>query len=169
MRVKFPLAIALLAAGLLPPSLTMAQDAASANSFLTSIFRLYDKGGKGVGNSSSYLHSSLTALIDADIKATGSRLSGAFGSDLFCACQEWDGLWILKKDLKMESSKQAQATVSFAIHAPQGRPSDDLRTIQIKFVSEDGQWRIYDIRYLSAPGSAQAEPMTLREQAPGGD
>ncbi|MGO9775836.1 MAG: DUF3828 domain-containing protein [Terracidiphilus sp.] len=164
MRFRFSLTIALLAAVFLPSCISSAQDRASASSFLTSIFRLYDKGGKGVGVSAGFLHSSLTALIDADVKVTGSRITGAFGDDLFCACQEWDGFWVLQQDVKMESAERAQATVSFAVLAPKNRPADDLRTIQITLVPEGGQWRIYDIRYLSAPGSPLGEPKTLREQ-----
>ena len=160
MRAKLLVTFALIAAVFLPSTPSTAQDAASAKAFLTTIFHLYDNHGNGVSN--HYLHSSLVALIQADVKATGSDIPGVLDGDLLCGCQEWDGLWVHNMILKMETPKRALAVISFSVYSPTDRPKDDLRTIKITLIPERGHWRIYDIWDISVPGSEQWVAKNLR-------
>jgi hypothetical protein len=164
MRAKLIFAIAFSAAVFLPASPSTAQDEASAKALLTAIFGHYGKGGKGVDYKSGYFHSSLVALVNADVKAAGTDIPAALDGDPVCDCQEWDGIWVLKTDVTMETPRRAQAVVTFAIYAPAKRPKDDSRTIKITLVPERGRWRIYDILYLAEPRSQPGGPKTLRQQ-----
>ncbi len=155
----------LIAIVLLPAKSSSAQDAVSAKVFLNSLFRLYDNGRGGVAYSNRYYNSSLLSLIRSNIKAVEVSGEGIpiAGTDVFCNCQEWDGIWVHTMDLKLETRQQAQAIVSFSIYAPKDRPKDDLRTYKYSLVWEQGQWRIYDIIYLYDPGSEQGQPISLRK------
>ncbi|MGD0786619.1 MAG: DUF3828 domain-containing protein [Terracidiphilus sp.] len=164
MRARLLFAFAFFAAVFLPANSSAAQDEASAKALLTTIFGHYGKGGKGVDYKSGYFHTSLVALVNADVKAAGTDVPSATDGDPVCDCQEWDGIWISKMDVKMETPQRAQAVVSFAIYAPKNRPKDDSRTIQLTLVPERGRWRIYDIVYLSEPHSDPDEPKSLRQQ-----
>lgn len=164
MPAKPIFANAILAIVFLTTNPSAAQDMSSPKAFLTSVFRLYDKSGKGIGVSSRYLHSSLVALVNADAKATGSDVPGVLDGDLLCGCQEWDGIWVLKTDLRMETPQSAHAVVSFAIYAPEDRPKDDLHTINVTLVPERGQWRIYDILYLARPVDEHGPSKSLRKE-----
>jgi hypothetical protein len=131
-------------------SVSNAQDTASANAFLSSAFHLYEKGGKGVDYSNKYYHSSLLALIQQDLRAARKYKSIPLaGTDLFCNCQERDGIWIQKLDIKLTKPRLAEADVLFALNAPEDRDENDLRNVRYTLVPENGQWRIYDILYLS--------------------
>jgi hypothetical protein len=151
-------------AALLLGSLGNAQDAASAKAFLSSAFQLYEKGGKGVEYSNKYYHSSLLALIQRDLRtARKYRSIPLAGTDLFCDCQGWDGIWIQKLIIKLISSKLAEADAIFAVTAPEDRNENDLRNVRYTLVPENGQWRIYDILYLPLPNEGRnVEP--LRKQ-----
>lgn len=164
MRAKLILVIMFLAAAVLPASPSAAQDEASAKALLTTIFGHYGKGDKGTDYKSGYFHSSLVAQVDADVKAAGTDIPAALDGDPVCDCQEWDGFWVLKMDVTMETTQRAQAVVTFAIYAPAKRPKDDSRTIKITLVPERGQWRIYDIAYLTEPQSDPAAINSLRER-----
>jgi Protein of unknown function (DUF3828) len=164
MRAKLFLAIAFLSAVILPASFAAAQDENSAKALLTTIFGHYSKGGKGVDFKSGYFHSSLIALVNADFKAAGTDIPAAGDGDPVCDCQEWGGFWVSKMDVTMETPQRAQVVVTFAIYAPAKRPKDDSRTIKITLVPERGQWRIYDIAYLSEPHSEPDEPQSLRQR-----
>jgi hypothetical protein len=166
MNTKLLIAVAVFSAILLPAKPSVAQDAASANAFLNSTFQLYDKGGHGAPYTGTYFHSSLLTLLRADLKAAAAINDGppVAGSDPICGCQEWDGIWVLKMNLKMETPQRAQAVISFAIYAPKDRPSDDLRIYKFTLVPEHGQWRIYDILYMSDPVSEPSAPKNLRKQ-----
>jgi len=160
-------AIAFLAAVLLPAVPCAAQNAASAKALLTNIFQHYGKGGKGRKGTDfkiGYFHSSLVELVDTDIKAAGSGIPAAGEGDPICDCQEWDGFFVLKMDVTMETPQRAQAVVSFAIITPKNRPKDDSRTVKITLISERGEWRIYDIEYLAEPYSDPAAPKSFRQQ-----
>jgi len=164
MRSRLLLAIAFFAAAFLPANPSAAQDEASAKALLTTIFGRYGKGGKGTDYKSGYFHSSLVALVNADVKAAGTDIPAALDGDPVCDCQEWDGFWVLKMDVTMETPQRAQAVVTFAIYAPAKRPKDDSRTIRYTLVPERGHWRIYDISYLSEPHSEPGAPKSLRQQ-----
>ncbi len=164
MRDRPLFASAILATVFLAIIPSSAQDTSSAKAFLTAIFRLYDKGGNGIDVSSRYLHSSLIALVKADVQATGSDIPSVLDGDLLCGCQEWDGIWVFKTDLATETPKSLHAVVSFAIYAPKNRPKDDLHTVNITLVSERGQWRIYDVLYLAGPVAAHGPHRSLRKQ-----
>lgn len=145
--------IALFAASLLLPTPLAAQDAASAKAFLESAFRLYKDGGKGVETQSNrFYHSSLEGLMTADEKAVrdkGTDIPFARGADMFCDCQEWQGFWVSKMDLNVQTRGRAEAVVSFSVYAPKNRGNTEERTHKYILVPERGNWRIYDILYLS--------------------
>jgi hypothetical protein len=164
MRARLHFAIAFLATVFLPFNSAAAQDETSAKTLLTTIFGHYGKGGKGTDFQSGYFHSSLVALVNADVKAAGTDIPAALDGDPICDCQEWDGFWVLKLDVTMETPRRAQAVITFAIYTPSKRPRDDSRTIKITLVPERGQWRIYDIAILSEPRSDPAAPKSLRER-----
>ena len=127
-----------------------AQDAKSAREFMLSAFHLYDAGGKGVPYSSGFYHTSLLALINADLRAAErSKFIPLAGTDLFCNCQERDGIWIQQLDVTPEAPSRGRVTVSFAVYAPGHQPDDGLRTLQYTLVREHGRWRVYDILVLS--------------------
>lgn len=150
--MPFP-SITLLAATLLLPTALAAQDAASAKAFLQSAFRLYKNGGKGIATQSNrYYHSSLEALMTADERAVrdkGTDIPFARGADMFCDCQEWEGFWVSKMDLSVQIRRRAEAVVSFSVYAPKNRKNTEERTYKYILVPERGNWRIYDILYLS--------------------
>lgn len=101
---------------------------------------------------SRYYHSSLIALMTADEKAVrdkGTDIPFARGADLFCNCQEWDGFWMFKMDLSIETRDRAEAVVSFSVYAPKNRRNTETRTHKYILVPERSNWRIYDILYLS--------------------
>jgi len=163
-RARLLFATAFFAAVLLPAIPLAAQDEASAKELLTNLFQHYAKGRKGVDYKSGSFHSSLVALANADIKAAGTDIPAAGDGDPICDCQEWDGIWVLKMNVELETPRRAQAVVTFAIWAPKDRPKDDSRTIKLTLVPERGQWRIYDIEYLAEPHSEPGAPHSLRQQ-----
>src|SRR5271169_6576907 len=107
LRVRPLSPIGLLAVALLLVTPLAAQDTASAKALLESAFRLYKNGGKGVDtHSNRYYHSSLKALMTADEKAArdkGTDIPFARGADNFCGCQEWEGFWVSKMDLSVQT------------------------------------------------------------------
>lgn len=163
MRIGFFASVLLCVAMMAPAQKACAQDLASARSFLESVFQLYSNHGKGINNGPRYLHSSLVSLIREDIKTMGTDVPGPLDGDLVCGCQEWDGIWILKMDVKSVNPQRAQAVVSFAVYEPKSRPKDDSSTFRYTLVPEHGQWRIYDVEYLSFPPEA-GESKSLRGQ-----
>jgi hypothetical protein len=135
------------------PSLrtAQAQDATSAKAFVNSIFQLYPNHGNGTPYSSRYFHSSLLALIHADLKAaeTAHETPGPLDADIVCDCQEWEGIWIHKIEVNIARPGRAIVTASFDIRGPENRDAIDLRIMRYTLVPEHGQWRIYDIQDLS--------------------
>ncbi len=160
-------AIALLILLASPPILSAAQDEASAKAFLQSVYRHYQNGGQGIDlsgpKSHLYLHSSLVALIRADLKASGPDSVPEMDFDPVCGCQDWDGIWDLKIEVQLQDSSRAVADVSFALSAPKGRATDSLRKLQITLVPERGQWRIYDTLDESDPKAVVALRKILGE------
>jgi Protein of unknown function (DUF3828) len=151
MRPKSLMAIALSTAAILASCLSHAQDAASAKALLASAYSHYGKDGKGVRFSKRYFHSSLLALIDADIKANGTDNVPAVDFDPVCGCQDWEGIWDLEIVVAMETPQRAHAKVTFSLAPPKNRPEDAFRKLQMTLVPERGQWRIYDILDESDP------------------
>lgn len=70
---------------------------------------------------------------------------GAIDADPICACQDWDGIWRLAIDVKVEAPGYAEAGVSFSLWPPQGHPNSAPRKLDIKLISEHGGWKIDDI------------------------
>jgi hypothetical protein len=167
-RVRLFPPIALLVAALLLATPSAAQDAGSAKAFLESAFRLYKNSGKGVDTySSRYYHSSLIELMAADVKAVrdkGTDIPFAGGADMFCNCQEWEGFWVFKMDLGVPTRQRAEAVVSFSVYAPKNRTRDAARRYKYILVPERGQWRVYDILYLSDPYSIKSVRKALQEE-----
>jgi len=152
--------IPLLLVAFVPCGQTRAQDAASARSFLDSAYSNYGAGERGVPLTSRYFHSSLLALIQADVRAADrtQQVPNTRDGDPLCDCQEWDGIWDRKIDITMQEPGRAEALVSFALFAPGNRTGDDWRTLKIVLVPERGAWRILDIFYIQ-PGSAKNTPV----------
>lgn len=126
-----------------------AQTAAGARIFLTSVYRHYQYGGKGIDfegpGAALYFHSSLVALMRQDIKANGPGNAPAIDFDPICSCQDWKGIWSLKIDVHMETPRRAHANVSFSLAPPKNPSKDAARQLAIALVPEHGAWRIYDI------------------------
>jgi hypothetical protein len=135
--------------------LAHAQDASSAKQFVESVYKRYEKDGIGVPFGGPYAHrfyhSSLLALMRADEKAVGPGEVGVLDGDPICGCQDRDGIWDRKIDLRLEAPDRAIADVAFALGPPTHRSKDDLRHLTITLAPENGQWRIWDIRDESDP------------------
>jgi hypothetical protein len=141
-----------------------AQDAASARSFLESLYRLYGKGGKGFSVSGSQgrrvFHSSLLALVNADERANGPDQVGVLDGDPLCSCQDWDALRDLKIEVGTPAAGRALARVSFALFAGKNGTPEDRRRLEITLASEKGRWRVWDVLDKSEPG----HPFALRAE-----
>jgi hypothetical protein len=163
-RARLHFSFALLILLTAPAIPAAAQDAASAKTFLESVYQHYQHGGKGIDlggpHAGEYFHSSLLTLVRADAKANGPENVGVIDSDPICGCQDWDGIWDLKIDINVESPQRAVAEVSFAVFAPKDRPKDPLTRLQITLVPERGQWRIYNVVDESDPKA----PFDLRKE-----
>jgi hypothetical protein len=156
-----------------------AQTVAGARVFLAAVYSHYQHGGKGVDftgpNAALYFHSSLLALIRADIKASGpDEVPTALDADPVCACQDWDGIWDLKIDIHLEAPRRARANVSFWLWAPNNRANDTMRQLAISLVPERGVWRLYDIEDDSDSSTTfalrkliQDDIATIRKEAGG--
>jgi hypothetical protein len=154
MRIKALIAIACFTGPLWATGQPPAPDAASATVFLASAYSRYGKNGKGAPFNGRYFHSSLLALMNADIKANGPNNAPAIDFDPICGCQDWDGIWDLKIDVHVETPQRARATVAFALAPPKDRPKDAQRKLEITLVPEHGAWRIYDILDESDPAAS---------------
>jgi hypothetical protein len=146
---------------ILAPSIPVAaQDAASARTFLQSVYALYAKNGKGAALTSRYYDSTLLRLVATDNKLNAGDI-GVLEGDPVCGCQDWAGIWDLKIEIQMmQDPNLALADVTFALSAPNGRKKDDLRKLQFTLAPERGQWRIYDIVDDSDPKA----PFQLRKE-----
>lgn len=141
-------------------------DADAAKAFLTSVYKHYGTGGIGIDSvgpdATRYFHSSLVALLRADQKAASPDV-GAIDADPVCACQDWNGIWKLLIDVRIETpnsdSARATAKVSFYLSDPKDNPKDSLRKLSIKLAAENGAWRIYDITDETDPTA----PFALRK------
>jgi uncharacterized protein DUF3828 len=149
MRTKPLMTTAIITAAILAAGAARAQTTAPARTFLLSVYRHYQSGGKGIDfdgpNAALYFHSSLVALIRQDIKANGPGNAPAIDFDPICSCQDWKGIWGLKINVKMENPKRAHADVSFSLVPPKKPSKDASRQLAITLVPEHGGWRIYDI------------------------
>jgi hypothetical protein len=149
MRLKLLLSLALSIAAMAWAGAAGAQDAGSAKAFLESAYQHYGKGDKGINQTGPeatlYFHSTLIALIKADIKAVGDDIPIAVDADLLCDCQDWNGIYDLKIDIQPDGANRAWANVSFALSDDKHRKSDSWRKLRFHLAAENGQWRIYDI------------------------
>jgi hypothetical protein len=146
-RRKLLAASALIAGAMFVP--LHAQTAAGARVFLTSVYKHYQHGAKGIDfegpSAALYFHSTLVALMRADVKANGPGNAPAIDFDPICACQDWKGIWNLKIEVHMETPKRAHANVSFSLAPPKSPSKDANRQLAITLVPVHGAWRIYDI------------------------
>jgi len=162
MRAKqlFPIAISFVA--ILFCAAYRAQDATSAKAFLVNIYSHYSRGGKGIDfdgpHSALYFHSSLLALEKADVKANGPDSAPAMDADPICSCQDWEGIWNLAIDVRIESAQRALANVSFYLAPPKGSIAVEPTKLKFTLVPEHG-WRIWDILDESDP----KDPVALRK------
>lgn len=137
-------------------------DADAAKAFLASVYKHYGAGGIGVDSvgpdAPRYFHTSLVALLRADQKAASPDV-GAIDADPVCACQDWNGIWNLAIDVKIDAPDRATAKVSFYLADPKDNPKDSLRKLDITLAAENGAWRIYDIADQTDPTA----PFALRK------
>jgi hypothetical protein len=160
MEARLHFSIALLIVLAVLPIPAAAQDAASAKTFLQSVYALYAKNGKGATLTSRYYDSTLLRLVATDNKLNAGDI-GVLEGDPVCGCQDWAGIWDLKIEIgMMQDPNLALADVTFALSAPNGRKKDDLRKLQFTLAPEHGQWRIYDIVDDSDPKA----PFQLRKE-----
>jgi hypothetical protein len=140
-----------------------AQDEASAQAFLNSVFRLYPKNGKGVPYNHRYLHSALLELIDTDAKLSGNDIPIAGDGDIVCGCQDWEGFFIKKMDLHVDKPGHAEALVTFSLFKDPNPQTSEVRKFRYILAAEGGQWRIFNVEYLTDPGS-ESKPWSVRDQ-----
>jgi hypothetical protein len=118
-----------------------AQDMASAESFLRTLYAGYAPGKKppaSFGKDVDRLFApALAGLIRAD-SALAMGEVGTLDSDPICACQDWDKLKVTKIDLMPDGPKRARATVSFD-------NAGGKTTVRYWLEAVDGKWRIADI------------------------
>jgi hypothetical protein len=161
MRSSLLYRFSLLAFLIVPACSAQAQDAASAKTFLQSIYALYHKGGSGIDvtgpRAGLYLHSSLIALLRDDARAVGPGEVGVLDGDPLCGCQDWDGIFALKIDVHEPKAGKAEALVSFALFKD-AKPQD-VRSLLITLAVEKGAWRVWNVMDRS---DAKAE-FDLRE------
>ena len=164
MRVRLQVWIAFLLFISLPAASALGQDAASAKNFVESLYRHYTKNSKGIDFSGpkalNYFTASLNALMDADAKAVGPGEVGVLDGDPICSCQDWDGIWDLKIDVRMLANDRAKADVSFALFAPKAGADRDLRSLEMTLASNENHWRIDNILDKSDPKA----PFDLRAE-----
>ncbi len=157
MRVRPLLALAII---IFPAIYASAQSADSAKAFLLSVYKQYQNGSKGIDftgpRAGRYYHSSLLALIRADIKANGPDNAPDVDFDPICGCQDWEGIWKLQMDVHLETAQRALARVSFVLLDPKNHPKDTLTKLEFTLVPERGEWRIYDVADESDPHAALA-------------
>jgi hypothetical protein len=126
-----------------------AQDAQSAKAFLAEIYQKYQHGGHGIDLTQSgagkYFHSSLVELLRQDAEADGAENVPAVDYDPICGCQDWEGIFGLKIEVRAESAGKVEATVSFRTLPPKYNGKRFLKKLIFSLVTERGQWRIYDV------------------------
>jgi hypothetical protein len=144
-----------------------AQNLDAARAFLVSVYVRYQNGGKGINfiepDARLAYHSSLLALIRADLDANGPDNAPAIDFDPICGCQDWEGIWDFKIDMHAVNSQRAVAIVSFSLAAPGRRAKDSYRKMEITVAAVQGQWRIYDIVDESDPANIVALRKLLRD------
>lgn len=158
MRMKALFVVAILTAIGLSCFQIHAQDAASAKTFLRDVYRHYQGGYRGDSSgidldgpyAGLYYHSSLLALEKADVKANRPDIP-AIDYDPICGCQDWEGIWNLEIEVRMDSLRQVKASVSFSLSDPKDNSTDAPRKLEITLMSEHGKWHIYDILDKSDP------------------
>lgn len=140
-----------------------AQQSDSPKTFLASIYRHYQHGGRGIditGRSASrFFSASLLALVQADAKAAGAENVGALDADPLCACQDWEGIWNLQIDVNEltrgqtpePAPRHAEVEVSFSLSPPRKHSKDAFRKLAIKLVFERGGWKIDHIADRTNP------------------
>lgn len=147
MRCSLLLKFGLLACVVVPVSAARAQDAASAKTFLQSVYTRYSKNGPGVEiagpRAGRYLHSSLIGLLRQDARAVGPGEVGVLDGDPLCSCQDWDGIYDLKIDVHDPKDGRAEALVSFALFKD-AKPQD-RRSLMIALAQERGVWRVWNV------------------------
>jgi hypothetical protein len=124
-----------------------AQDVAGAKSFLAEAYRHYTRNSKGIQHYDHYLHSSLRALMDADAKAVGTDIPVSGDGDLFCDCQDWEGIWDLKIDVKPLDKERAEADVTFFLSDPKDPKvgGEAARSLHYVLAVENGGWRVWNV------------------------
>ncbi len=132
MEARLHFSIALLIVLAVLPIPAAAQDAASAKTFLQSVYALYAKNGKGATLTSRYYDSTLLRLVATDNKLNAGDI-GVLEGDPVCGCQDWAGIWDLKIEIgMMQDPNLALADVTFALFPRRmsHRKKDDLRKLQ---------------------------------------
>lgn len=147
MRSSLLMKSALLFCVMVPACSAQSQDAASAKTFLQSIYARYSKNGPGVKiagpRAARYLHSSLIALLREDAKAAGPGEVGVLDGDPLCSCQDWEGIFGLQIDVHEPKADRVEASVSFAL-LKDAKPQDK-RSLVITLAEEKSAWRVWDV------------------------
>lgn len=169
MRVLLRTSVASFVFIFLSSPFTYAQDQASAQAFLQSMYKHYGKGGNGVNTDGPkahlYFSKPLLALLRADQKIVGPDEVGVLDGDPVCGCQDWDALHDLKIaltpiDPAAVNPAQLKASVSFALFGSEAAHEQSLRSLEMTLVSQGGQWRIDNILDRSDPKA----PFDLRAE-----
>lgn len=153
MRCSLMFKFGLLACVVVPVCAARAEDAASAKTFLQSIYARYSKNGPGVEiagpHAARYLHSSLIALLREDARVVGSEDIGVLDGDPLCSCQDWDGIYDLKMNMREPHAGKIEALVSFLVFKD-AKPTD-RRSLVITLAPEKGAWGVWNVVDRSDP------------------
>ena len=147
MRCSLLLKFLMLACVVVPECAARAQDAASAKSFLQSIYTHYSEFSKA--DETRYLHPSLIALLREDARAVGPNDVGVLDGDPFCGCQDMDGIFDLEIAVREPNAGKIDALVSFFVFKD-AKPTD-RRSLVITLAPEKGGWRVWNVVDRSDP------------------
>jgi len=94
---------------------------------------------------------------------SGDDIPIAGDGDIVCGCQDWEGFFIKKMDLQVDKPGHAEALVTFSLFKDSKPQTSDVRKFRYILAAEGGQWRIFNVEYLTEPGS-ESKPWSVRDQ-----
>jgi hypothetical protein len=131
---------------LLAPASAYGQDLRSARAFTLGLYDSYQRAEPDVlgRRAQTTFAPHLLALIRKDQRTTPAGYVGLLDSDPICACQDPDGLKVLRLTVAGAGRLRARATVTLQFQAERRRVTLDL-------VSRDGGWRVADVHTADMP------------------
>jgi hypothetical protein len=134
-----------------------AQDAASANAFVRSLYAAYHGDGPDyLGRQAGAVFApSLLRLIRRDAAQTPAGDAPNLDGDPICDCQDFGGLKLT--DVKVEGGQGGHATATARL-----RISADRRTVKLDLIAVQGHWRVSDVHTAETPSLVSFLTQSLR-------